>query len=123
MEYDEFLERIVDDGKKAAEESYAKSPSKLRGALAGFEECRGKTPQELAVVLLEARRRTHEARLTEAADYWEIRCFEAEVEWVCNCVSAMMVNSGMAPIVNPTARGVIKAAEVAGVAPVGGEPN
>ena len=42
------------------------------------------------------------------------------MEWTCNCVSAIMANSGMDPIVPPTARGFIKAAEVTSV---GGAPS
>lgn len=123
MEYRDFLTKIVDDGIEAARRDYADKPDKLRGSLAGFEACRGKDPVELAKLLTEARGQTREAMLRKTENYWEVRCFELEVEWTCNCVSAMMVNSGMQPIVPPTARGTIKAAEVAGVAPVGGQPN
>lgn len=123
MEYFEFLDRIIEDGIKAAKESYADSPDKLRGSVAGFEACRKKDPVSLAFLLQEARDRTLRAHLEETEDYWEARCFELEVEWTCNCVSAIMMNCGMQPIIRPTARGVIKAAEVAGVGEVGGAPN
>ena len=43
--------------------------------------------------------------------YWRQRCKEAEVEWVCNVVSAMLSANGMAPIpgIYITARGVLAA--------------
>ena len=37
--------------------------------------------------------------------YWYARCFALEVEWVCNVVSAMLMNEGRPTIVTPTARG------------------
>lgn len=123
MNYLEFLTKVLNDGIEAAKKDYADRPDRLRGSLSGFEACRGKSPVDLAKLLAWARGQTHAAMLKQAENYWEVRCFEAEVEWTCNCVSALMVNSGMEPIVPPTARGTIKAAEIAGVAPVGGALN
>ena len=37
-------------------------------------------------------------------DYWKIRCYEAEVEWVANCISFALVNEGQKPIIEPTVR-------------------
>lgn len=129
MTYEEFLARIIDDGIEAARRDYAKKTraAHLRGAVAGFEACRGKSPIELKVLLDRACMASHDAhdelvqgrraspgstRPANLAGYWEARCYELEVEWVCNCVSAMLYNEGHPVIVPPTARGTIRAAEV-----------
>lgn len=123
MNYDEFLTRIIDDGIEAARKDYKRPEqrAKLSGALEGFETCRDKNPEELSVLLKAAQRKTRIARsrVNEGEigvdDYWRIRCCEAEIEWVCNVVSAMLVNQGTPPIITPTARGALKAAEILGV--------
>ncbi len=88
MEYNQFLTQIVDDGIEAAKKSYADKPDKLRGSVAGFEACRGKSPEELGSTLAAATAATMAAGACKAANYWEVRCFELEVEWVCNVISA-----------------------------------
>ncbi len=120
MDYMTFLGRVISDGVTAAEESYRDHPEKpknemkRRGAVAGFRACDGKTPGELLELLGEANRRAQEK--FEEDDYWEHRCFALEVEWTCNVVSAMMANEGKNPIVAVTARGMMKASEILGVA-------
>lgn len=125
MEYGAFLTRIIEDGLVACRKSYADRPNKLEGSIAGFEACRGKQPMELAILLQEARRNMALALVdgTSIDDYWRKRCYYAEIEWVCNVVSAALQNEGKSIIVPVTARGVIKAAEIIGVAKVGGLPN
>jgi hypothetical protein len=115
MEYEKFLTKVIDDGIEAAKKSYATRPDKLRGAVAGFESCRGKSPEELRAALESARKATMVARVCKADNYWEVRCFEAEIEWVCNVVSAAMASQNAPTIVSPTARGLMKAADVLGV--------
>lgn len=117
LSYEDYLTRVINDGIEAAKEDYKEQPHKARGSIAGFEACRGKSPQELLQVLADARKRTMEAYMgrIETEAYWEIRCAEAEIEWVCNCVSAMLWNQGLPTIVPPTARAVMKAAEILGV--------
>ncbi len=54
-------------------------------------------------------------------NYWWFRCYQAEVEWVCNVVSAMLMNEGhITPLLSwlPTANGYIKVASIIGVAQV-----
>lgn len=120
MTYDEFLTRVIDEGIAAARTDYASSPHKLKGAVAGFEACRGKDTVALAQLIIEAGKMTQDALLAHVPNYWEIRCFEAEVEWVCNCVSAMLLNEGLPTIVPPTSRGVMRAAEIIGIRPNAG---
>jgi hypothetical protein len=113
--YLDFLTRVIDDGIAAATLDYKDDPDKLKGAVAGFEACRSKDPTALAQALADARTKTQDAYRDQAENYWETRCFEAEIEWTCNCVSAMLMNQGLTTIVPPTARGVMKAAEILGV--------
>jgi hypothetical protein len=117
VNYDEFLMRVIDDGLVAARNSYQHRPEKLEGAIAGFEACRGKSPQELQELLQKAFKDTAQARVDglEINLYWKMRCYEAEIEWVCNVVSAILQNEGKPTIVHVTARAVIKAAEIVGV--------
>jgi len=115
MEYNTLLTRIIDEGIEAAKKSYANRPDKLKGSVDGFESCRGKSPAELASALAAAGAATNAARICRADNYWEVRCFELEVEWMCNVVSAALLNQGLPTIVQPTARGMMKAASIIGV--------
>lgn len=88
---------------------------KREGAVAGFEACRNKTVFELRQQLHLAANLADIARATDRERYWYHRCFHAEIEWVCNVVSACLQNQGLDIIVIPTARGFLKAAEIIGV--------
>jgi hypothetical protein len=114
MDYYGFLKRVIDDGIAAAKADYNKPEEKERldGSVEGFEACRGKDPAALFELLTKAQRRTAEARDERLNEYWRSRCFEAEVEWVCNVISASMTNSGFPPIVPVTANGVAQAARI-----------
>jgi len=125
MDYESFLEKIINDGIAAAKEDYDDPRDKLRleGSIEGFEACRGKTPEEIRKVFEKATLDTfhamesvHNGEISHD-EYWKIRCREAEVEWVANCVSAILVNSGKPALFVhlPTARAVLKTAEVVGV--------
>ena len=117
MEYKDFLNQIIDGGIAGAKRDYKRPDQKLLldGSIVGFEACRDKNPIELADLLETAQRKSHEAKLNQAEDYWYHRGFVLEVEWVCNVVSAMQMNSGPPTIIPPTARGVMRAAEIVGV--------
>lgn len=93
MNYNDYLNGVIDGGIEGAKRSYSNPnnsnhPMMLEGAIAGFEACRGKSPEELGVLLGEAGKNTTRAMLEDLPDYWRHRCFHAEIEWVCNCVSA-----------------------------------
>ena len=105
MTFDEVLSCVINDGLVGARRSYASSPDKLKGATEGFEACRGKNIAELQALLTLASSKTKEAYAAD--NYWEVRCFEAEVEWVCNNMSAYLVSLGQIPIVSVTARAVL----------------
>lgn len=115
MLYKYFLDRIIDDGIKACRESYKDDTQKRDGAVAGFNACRGRSVFELRQQLDIARKAANAAFAVDKSNYWYLRCFEAEVEWVCNVVSSALQNQGEDPIVIPTARGYMKAAEILGV--------
>ncbi len=115
MDYETFLNRVIDDGIAAAKTDYAHDDEKREGAVAGFEACRGKAPAKIIELLAGAARAAHEARRSfERTGYWRARCYELEIGWVANVVSAALVNEGKAPIVSVTARGMMKAADILG---------
>ena len=123
MTYDQFLTRIIDDGIIAATEDYKNNGPQLNGSIRGFEACRGKTPAQLADLLVEANTAASAAikqrpNTNDLSAYQEARHFAAEVEWVVNCVSAVLINEGQAPLTSyhPTVRAVKKVAEIIGVA-------
>jgi hypothetical protein len=114
VNYERFLSQVIEEGMEAAKKDYTRpeQQASLHGALAGFEVCRGKAPSELYVLMIEAMKTSWSSRAEEADDpdtHWFKRCYTLEIEWVCNVVSAMMLNEGLEPIVVPSARGVLKA--------------
>lgn len=112
--YEAFLTRVIDEGIEAANQDY--NGRKLDGAVDGFEACRGKLPNQFNALLGEARARMR-PHVAGAEDFWYWRCYEAEVEWVMNVVSAMLVNEGKEPLMSylPTASAFMKAASIVGV--------
>lgn len=126
MYYNEFINRIIDDGIAACKESYASDKEKMEGAIDGFEACRKtETPPELQMLWQDAKEILRKERLfedelrgigaTRERGYWYYRCYESEIEWVCNVVSAMLINQhGHGALAShlPTARGFLKAAQI-----------
>lgn len=115
MEHNEFLNKIIDDGIAAAKEDYANDPVRLEGAIKGFEACRDKKPQQLMELLAQAWTNTRQAMIDEAEDYCRVRCYELEIEWVCNCVSVVLMSAGEPVIIQPTARAAMKVHSVLGI--------
>jgi hypothetical protein len=124
MDYLKFLTQVIDDGIRAAKADYKKPKDKLRlkGSIEGFESCRDKNPDELVDLYISAGKDMNQAYddshygKISIDEYWRISCRHAEIEWVCNVVSSMLMNQGLPTIIAPTARGFIKAAEILGVA-------
>ena len=114
MDYQEFLTQVVEQGIEGARKDYNHDSDKFKGAIQGFEACRGKSPTELAELLNAARTSQQDAFQRQDEHYWYFRCYEAEVEWTCNCVSAMLANEGLPPIILTTARGMMQAARIIG---------
>lgn len=121
MNYNEFLNRVIDDGIAAAKADYKNDKNKLEGSIAGFEACRNKMPTELLEVWKETNAYVTNAfaEHDDAEKYWWFRCYQLEVEWVCNVVSALMINEGQPPILSwfPTCGGFRKAASIVGIRP------
>ena len=121
MNYEEFLTQVIDNGLKSIAEDarMAKYPKRVEGSKEGFEACRGKTPEQLAQLLVEANRKTLNARMDYKGptieEYWKQVHYALQIEWVCNSVSALLMNQGLPVIVNPTARGLINASKIVGV--------
>lgn len=107
MTFEEVLNNVINDGIEGAKRDYANDPDKLKGSVEGFEACRGKSMKELITLLRFAAQNRMKALSESTPNYWEIRCFEAEVEWACNCMSAYMVIQGQKPVVTVTARAAL----------------
>ena len=125
MNYTEFLTKVIDEGIEAAKADYTEESDKqrLEGSIAGFNACRNKSPEELVEVWKESSKKTNDAshevyKTKSKGDYWYYRCFQLEAEWVCNVVSAMLMNEGHEPLLSwlPTASAMRKAASIIGVA-------
>ena len=114
--YESVLERIIEDGIKEAKQSYSRpvQRDKLEGSLAGFSACRNKTPKQLNELFKRAFRDLYLHYGQE--DYFYHRCFQSEVEWTCNVMSAVLEAQGLPRITSVTYRGIRKAAEIIGIA-------
>lgn len=116
MDYGSFVARICDDGEAAVREDYADDTDKREGSLEGFAVARtAKNPANLFLLLVAANDEAQEAFFRRDEHYWRFRCKAAEIELVCNVVSAALMNEGQQVIIQPTARGAMKAAEILGV--------
>ncbi len=116
MTYEQLLDRIISDGIAAAQADYADRPHRLRGAVEGFEACRGRTPEQLVELWREAESRVMALRgdtATSVDDYWYNRCFQAEVEWCMNVISVGLPRPLLTHL--PTCRAAVKYAEIVGV--------
>lgn len=128
MNYLDFLNQVIDRSKKAAANDYKTTPDdgRLAGSLAGLESCRGLSPRKLAEHLIRVNRvvaRTFHATLGIQVTPlgikrgWWLRCYQAEVDWVANCVSAVMQNQGLPVLAShhPTPRAILATAQIVGV--------
>lgn len=112
MRYDEFLTTVIDTGLASVRDSI-KDEDKLRGAVAGFEACRGRSEKELLELELWAQREMLAHHGTPL--HWEKRYQQLQIEFVVRAVAAAQQSSGMKPIAEVTTRGVMAAANVLGV--------
>src|SRR4051812_9301472 len=106
MSYEVVLEQLINEGIEGVKEHYPKpeQTDKRDGSIAGFEACRGKNPAQLKVLLREAHDHTMAARAQKHKEYWYYRYYELQIEFVCNAVSACLINQNLPPIIPPTAR-------------------
>lgn len=118
MNWDSFINKIVDVGIEAAKRDYKHKSQQfvLDGSVAGFKACRNKSVSELPKILQEAQDAMNEAIQDSGVDVvWYARGFLNEVGWVCNVVSAALYNQKLPVIIQPTARGMQAAANILGV--------
>ena len=117
MDYFKFLNEVIKRGIDAARRDYTRDEQQemLNGSVAGFVCCRGKTPDQLRELLERVRKEMLSLGFPPTDKYWFYRCKEAEVEWVCNCVGAMLMDQGLPVIYAPTARAMLSVADIIGV--------
>ncbi len=119
MDLGPFIDRVCADGIAAARAGYARGDQadELKGSIEGFELCQGiEHAAHLLEALHQANARALEALADEAADYRRWSCRFAEIEWVCDVVSAALVVHGLPSLgpLWPTAPGVLEAAGMLG---------
>lgn len=108
-DFESVLAQIIDAGKTSANESYGGKPEKeqhLRGAMDGFEACRGKDSDGLLALLKKAYRSANDSVMKQEADVWYWKARYAEIEWTCNVMSAVLDANRLPVIIHPTVRGV-----------------
>lgn len=118
MNHNDFLNAIIDDGIMEITTTYTKpdQQTKKSGGIKGFEICRGKTSDEILAELDLARRCVEKARTENNTDwYWHWVMYERQIEWVLNVLSAVLYEQGKPVLIQPTVRGMIKAANILGV--------
>lgn len=117
MTLPEFQEIAIDRGIAASRLSYSRPDQKRQrdGARAGFMACRGKSPQELRLLLDAAEIATADAWRESRPDTWWYICYAAEVGWICNVISVELMRQGLPTIVPPTCRAALFAASIVGV--------
>lgn len=115
MKYEQFLEEIINGGIEGCKQDYSgpNDKDRLEGSIAGFEACRGKNPQQLFEEYSKASKLAEEAFSLLVENYWYFRCFQMEVEWVCNVVSAGTKIQLLSWL--PTTAGVMRAGKILGV--------
>lgn len=124
MTYAQLLDRVISDGIAEVSETYAdpKEHHKRDGAIAGFEACRGKPPEELVALWSAAEDQARQIMRAEHADssssddYWKQRYAVLQIEFVLNVISAGLEKPLLAHL--PTARGAMRYAEIVGVSGV-----
>jgi hypothetical protein len=120
MTYNEFLNEVIEGGIAGATADYTKpeDKSRLEGAIAGFNACRDKRPNELIEIYNEAGEYMKGCYGNgEVEKYWWFRCYQLEVEWVMNCVSCLLYNEGQPPLLSwlPTCNAMQRVAAIVGV--------
>lgn len=117
MNWDNFINQVVDRGIEAAKRDYTRADQKalLDGSVAGFTACRDTSVTELIKILQKAWKEFAKVDPSLTESIWFARGYYNEVQWVCNVVSAALYNQNLPVIIQPTARGMRTAAEILGV--------
>lgn len=90
MPYDDFLNRIIDDGQTEVRERFKDPEQKLRldGCIDGFEACRGKSMPEITEMLTQARRDKQGAYQRQDPRYWYYLERAGQIEFTLATLSA-----------------------------------
>lgn len=115
MKLSQFIGRIVEGSRIAVHTAYRHDESKWTGAMAGLEACWDMTPSQLLILLDAAKIAQARAEKLDHNRVEEIRAFRYEVEWVCDCVSVVLLNQGQTPLIEPSVNAYAKVADIVGV--------
>lgn len=117
MDWDKFINKIVELGIDAAKRDYKRPDQKplLDGSIAGFEACRNKSVVDLPRILDHAAQERSKALNGSTTGILYAKGFYNEVEWVCNVASAALYNQQLPVIMQPTVRAMQTAAQILGV--------
>lgn len=115
--YQQLLDRVISDGLTEVRVVYADPADhhKRDGAIAGFEACREKLPDQILALWREV---AHEdAQHDDVTAYWRRRYKALQIEWVLNVLSVGLQALGKPALLAhlPTARAVMKYVEVVGL--------
>jgi hypothetical protein len=131
--YREFLARLIAEETDRAEDAilaaHARGDAVIvpqwGGVTAGCEAClECASAPEIGQLLVFARANHVEVLAAPLPDLDACvfaEYFKREITWICECVSALLLNEGMDAMIRPGSRAVLKCAELLGVAP-GGVP-
>lgn len=122
----EFLNFLLDDALEEARLRTA-SPSDAMGfkaAEVALAECRDamlatdrEMPEKLGRLLREARLDAEASSAAGSSDHWFWFCREAQIEWIAEVVSVVLMQGRLPTIVPPTKGAAIAAAVILGVLP------
>lgn len=114
MKLSELQDKAIESAMRSAHAMYKDEPDKFAGCVAGLTECRGKSPEQLGVVLVGANTALSLAYAKQDRRYWEVAMFHAEVEGICDVMSAALKGMGKDPIIEPSKAGYDKAVALLG---------
>jgi hypothetical protein len=117
MDYNDFLNAVIDDGQSEVRIRFLQPNQSLRlsGALEGFEACRGLKRSEITQTLDDARLRTRIAMDARASDYWFWRERELQIGWVLSVIGSVNFGETSPADVSTTLRPYLKALDVFGI--------
>jgi len=117
MDWDKFINQIVDLGITAAKRDYKRPDQKplLDGSIAGFQACRNKSVVDLPKILEDAAAAREVSLNGSTTGILFAKGYYNEVEWVCNVASAALYNQQLPVIIQPTVRAMQTAAQILGV--------
>ena len=113
--FESYLSRVILDGNKKSFTLAFAVPHRQAGVVQGIEDCKGRNPDGLKLLLAAARESAAREEKTGrmVSEYQYARGYLAGVEWVCNCASAYLAKNGQTPVVPPTTTGFLEYSRLA----------